>query len=829
MRDSIDFGIDLGTTNSAIAVVHDGEAQVIKNNDGWEYTPSAVWIPREGVTNVGRSARDRLHREMDNVHAEFKQEMGLEGAVRTFRKSGISLTPPQLSAEVLKSLRADAASRFGEPPRAAVITVPAAFRLHENNATSLAAELAGFGACPLVQEPTAAAFAYGFQNESADACWMVFDFGGGTFDAAVVSTHDGELRVLDHEGDPHLGGKLIDWAIVERVLAPAVAREFGLTDFTRDNPAWRLNFYRLKWAAEEAKISLSRNEKAVLYAEIDLGDGDTETFEYTLHRDEADRVAEPYYLRAINLCRAALSKANLHTGDIDRLLLVGGATLAPGLRERLADPVAGMGIELDHIQDPTTVVARGAAVFASTVPLAMPKVRPAAGEFSADLRYPLKTSLLTASVVGRVESAPPQDMTRFAIQLDNPDGMPPFRSAKVPLDAQGNFLVDVKLAEKTASTFTLLLVNDSGGTEKITPRSVKITHWPQEPGGQVLTNSIGLAEADRKFAPILRKGSRLPAKERATFYTTAALHRTDTTTFIKIPIVEGEQPVADRNLQVGLIEIWPKDVRIDLPQGSEVEVTIEVDESRRVTVVADVPLVDEQFEAEIDLTNVRARDTDDLERELTEVRRRIDELRDSAGRTGFRPALDKLDQIDGEQRVVLAETAVRAARSDAGSAAAADQRLRELQAELDGVEADVELPALREELDALIKRCRQLVDRLGNADDRTEFDEIARRASLARTADEIEAVLERAADLQTMLMKREGTFDIGLFFYFKENQHRMTSPARARALIGEGDRAIATEDFDALIGINQQLRQLWPADLQEPSAGVSSQRNGRGW
>src|SRR5690606_21360168 len=101
------------------------------------------------------------------------------------------------------------------------ITVPAAFRLHQNNATSEAAALAGFSTCQLVQEPTAAAFAFGFQNESTGACWMVFDFGGGTFDSAVVRTQDGELRVLDHAGDPHLGGKLIDWAIVERLLVPA--------------------------------------------------------------------------------------------------------------------------------------------------------------------------------------------------------------------------------------------------------------------------------------------------------------------------------------------------------------------------------------------------------------------------------------------------------------------------------------------------------------------------------------------------------------------------------------------------------------------------------
>lgn len=826
MSDTIDFGIDLGTTNSAIAVVRDGTVSVVKNNENWDYTPSAVWIPKPGVMQVGRRARDQIGVDVGNAHGEFKQEMGLDGAVRLFQRPGIPMTPQQLSAEVLKSLRTDAAHVYGEAPQAAVITVPAAFRLHQNNATSEAAELAGFGHCPLVQEPTAAAFAFGFQNESADACWMVFDFGGGTFDSAVVSTHDGELRVLDHAGDPHLGGKLIDWAIVERLLVPAVESSLGLRDLRRDNPLWQRNFIVLKAAAEEAKIALSRAETAQVLVDLDIGGGDKDTFEYTLRRDDADRVAEPYYLRAINLCREALTKAGLGPADVDRLLLVGGPTLTPGLRERLADPDAGLGIELDHSQDPSTVVARGAAVFASTVPLDRPKARPVAGEFSVDLRYPRTTSLRTVPVQGRFESTVKQDWTRFHVVLDNPTGTPPFRTPQISLDAQGTFVTEVQADERTKSTFTVLLVDAGGTRRKVTPATASITHVTNELGGQVLTNPIGLSEADGTFTPILHKGARLPAVASSTFYTTIALHRTDADAVIRIPIVEGERARADRNLRVGLIEIRPKDVRVDLPSGSEVEITIEVNDSRLVTVVADVPLVDEQFEAEIDLSQVKPPAVADLERELREVNGRLAKLRDDASTW----ARQKLDQLEDEQLLSLARDEVRAAATDPGSAAAADQRLRDVQAVLDEVEEERDLRALLEELDDEINHCRDLLDRKGAADDLLELADVERRAAdLRRTPERgaAEELVGRVVHLSTTVMKRDETFDIALFQNFRENLSRLSQPLRARALIAEGNLAIAEQNWRALPAVNQELAKLWPVGEPERSPGGVRSLNGR--
>ncbi|WP_279580961.1 Hsp70 family protein [Fodinicola feengrottensis] len=452
MRDTIDFGIDLGTTNSAIAVVDGGTLQVVKNHDQMDFTPSAIYLRTSSAVQVGAGALEYVYRDPDNAASEFKLEMGQANAGRDFVRAGVRLSPPQMSAEVLKSLRASAATKYGEPPEAAVITVPAAFALNQTNATNEAARLAGFTIdCPLLQEPTAAAFAYGLEDESDRATWMVFDLGGGTFDAAIVRKRDGEFQVINHSGDPYLGGKLIDWAIVDRVLAPAVASRFGLPDFHRDNPKWRMLFALLKGRAENAKVQLSTTDTAWIEVELPVAGG-REDFEYTLTRQELEKVAEPFYAQAIRLCRDALTEGGLGAADVDRLLLVGSPTMAPGLRKLLADPTEGLGITLDHSQDPSTVVARGAALFASRLRLQRPMVAPKADEFTVELAYEPVVTAARTIVGGRLHSSSTVDWTRFTVVLRG-SGTTSFDSGRLLLNAEGGFMTEVVVTPKETTRF----------------------------------------------------------------------------------------------------------------------------------------------------------------------------------------------------------------------------------------------------------------------------------------------------------------------------------------------------------------------------------------
>ena len=228
-RSTIDFGIDLGTTNSEIACMDRGELEVIKNAvTNSEVTPSVVKIDARGRLTVGQSAYNDLEYDRENVASEFKRWMGNpQHDTFTFRKSGQTLKAAQLSAEVLKVLKGSASARFGgEEINAAVITVPAMFLIPACEDTKAAAKLAGIDICPLLQEPVAAAMAYGYEAEKLSGNLLVFDLGGGTFDTTVLRAKEGRLVVSGHSGDDKLGGKEYDWALVE-VIAGKLRKEYG--------------------------------------------------------------------------------------------------------------------------------------------------------------------------------------------------------------------------------------------------------------------------------------------------------------------------------------------------------------------------------------------------------------------------------------------------------------------------------------------------------------------------------------------------------------------------------------------------------------------------
>ncbi|MFJ9031532.1 Hsp70 family protein [Streptomyces sp. NPDC102274] len=832
MRETIDFGIDLGTTNSAIAVAEDDGVRVIKNNDGWDYTPSAVWSPKEGVIHVGRRARERTEIDPDDAYAEFKLEMGVAGAHRRFGRAGISLSPEQLSAEVLKSLRQDVAHEYGYQPEAAVITVPASFALNQNNATGEAAALAGLGEhCPLVQEPTAAAIAYGVQDASDSAHWMVFDLGGGTFDAAVMSKRDGELQLIQHAGDPYLGGKLIDWALVDDLLAPAARRDLGLPDFTRNNPRWRKNFAKLKLEAENAKIALSRSAAMDISLDLDDGNGGTEPFEYTLTRGALDDLALPFYTRAIRLCRDALAESSLRPDHIDRLLLVGGATLSPGLRELLADPVEGPGILLDHSQDPTTVVARGAAVFARTVRLPRKPQKAAPGEFTVELNYSAQSVDTTdIPVSGRVNSGSTVDWSRFAVTLSNPEGRPPFRGPRTELSPDGGFYTEVTIDADTKSRFTVELTDASGTRQKLDGDSFSITHVAVVPGDAVLTGTLGIGKADGTFDPMLRKGTALPAMVTKTYRTTIALRRSEPDAVIRIPLLEGERGRADRNTRVGLLEIRPRDVRIDLPAQSEVEVTFEIQASNReVLVTADIPLVNQQFEATINRSELLAPEHGELADRLHDLEQRVRGLQDQAEEVHSEQARAQLEDLSEQKTLPQLRKEVDAAAVDTGAAVTSDRRIRDLEAQLDDIEEAIEIPGLQRELWDLLSACEDTIGQVGGGpSDRRELQNLRDRASSlgddASTAD-LRRLVKRAGELHIELLRRTDQWEYLVFNALVDLRDEMMSRAQADAAILEGRNAVAAGNRRALAGVNERLRRLLPPgvadEVERKTGGVN--------
>jgi len=471
---TIDFGIDLGTTNSAIARFAGVDAEVIKNNQGHETTPSAVWVDRRNRIHVGQAAKMRSEADPDNTCTEFKLRMGTSGMAKHFVAAGRSMEPEELSAEVLKSLRRDVAQRLERDITAAVITVPAAFELSACDATKRAAELAGLTQAPLLQEPIAAALASGFQSAADNTFWLVYDLGGGTFDAAVINLRDGEFNVVTHRGDNFLGGKLVDWQIVEQLLIPAITEQHPMTGLGRGNPRWFGTIAKLKQAAEQAKIQLSQLQVAEVALELTDEHGRQFDFYHDVHRADVERLFEPLIVRSINLCRTALSESGLGPGDIEKVLLVGGPTLSPYLRQRLADPREGLGIPLDHSQDPITVVARGAAIFAATQRLETPVAPPppAPGQYTVQLEYEPVGPDLQPFVGGRV-SGP--DLAGYSVELIRDDARDPWRSGRITLAPDGTFGVTLLAERGRPNTYRIELTDPTGTPHDITPSTLTYT------------------------------------------------------------------------------------------------------------------------------------------------------------------------------------------------------------------------------------------------------------------------------------------------------------------------------------------------------------------
>jgi molecular chaperone DnaK len=263
-RTKIDYGIDLGTTNSGIARMENGEPIIKKTDTLKDTMSSCISFNKKQSTLAGDAAVNALKAdklkamkdfkaESSNTFIEFKRTMGTD---KTYSSSNMNkeFTSEELSAEVLKKLKSFITD---EEIKSIVITVPAKFTINQKDATSRAAKLAGFEHCELLQEPIAASMAYGLDSTSKDGLWLVFDFGGGTFDAALLKVEDGIMKVIDTEGDNYLGGKNIDYAIVDEIIIPYLQKNFSIDSIINDDVKREVLRDAMKHYAEEAKIQLS--------------------------------------------------------------------------------------------------------------------------------------------------------------------------------------------------------------------------------------------------------------------------------------------------------------------------------------------------------------------------------------------------------------------------------------------------------------------------------------------------------------------------------------------------------------------------------------------
>lgn len=816
-RTTIDFGIDLGTTNSAIALLKVVVSEIIKNNADADITPSAVSIDKRGAVQVGQRAKNRIIDASGDAYMEFKRRMGTDQAY-LFKSSGKTLKPEELSAEVLKSLRADVAQRLGENIEAAVITVPAAFELHQCDATRKAAQLAGFKSSPLLQEPVAAALAYGFQSNTEKAYWLVYDFGGGTFDAAVLKAEEGGITVVNHGGDNFLGGSDIDWAIVERLLVPKLLAEQTLDAFNRGNSRWRQAFSKLKRAAEIAKIDLSRAESTVTdVCRFTTEQGNEIEFECELTRAEIAKVAEPFILRSAEICKRVLAEKNLERDAISRVILVGGPTLAPYFRDLLASHLQ---MPLDCSVDPLTVVAKGAAIFAGTQKLEMAAPVATASTFAVDLKYKPVGQDESPMVGGRITGAGVTDFAGFTLEFVNAKSQ--WRSGKISIRPDGVFVADLHADRGERNTFLIEFRNASGAAQKITPSELSYTVGAVVEE-QPLIHSMGISLRTNGYEKLFEKGRGLPLKTTRSFRTVEVLKR-QSENKIRIPVVEGEQELADRNRLVGCLEIRGTDVHRDLPAGSDVEVTLRLDESRIITVNAFIPLLDEEFEAKLDLRR-HGPSCEDLIRDFDAEMSRFAKLAEKVASTPNERYEKLLKEIDESELLREVRESLASAEGDPDAAGKCEKRLLELKLKIDEASNQLEWPALVSAAREWVAHIKKLAEHGGQPQGVHRAKEFS--AQVEELVEQEQPALLRKKNQEASKVYYEiAAAQPGWWVYqfdeMKAQLSQLKDPDRSRVLVEQGEECVAKNNISALQNVVTQLWDLLPPELGRDPRGYQS-------
>jgi molecular chaperone DnaK len=376
MENTINFGIDLGTTNSAIAKFIKGEVIIFSNPQdyGRNTLPSVVSYKKDKII-VGNKAKEFLEKDPKSVVGVFKRKMG---TAESFKIKSIneSKTPIELSAQVLKELKTFV--NTGDNLDAVVITIPASFDTIQSNATKEAGIQAGFKQVVLLQEPIAASLAYANmkkEREMKDGQWLVYDLGGGTFDVALIQIKDGEMKVLDHEGDNFLGGADFDQMIVEKFVIPKISEEYNFSNLEDEMKSasgkFNAKYYVLLRRAEEAKITLSSKTSSEIVVDgFEDEDGKEVDMEITITRSEFNDLIKSNIDGTIEMIKQILTRNSLKPSDLQFNLMVGGSTYIPYVRSRVEEVLQ---IPVNCEIDPTTAVAVGAAYYAATKPKELEK------------------------------------------------------------------------------------------------------------------------------------------------------------------------------------------------------------------------------------------------------------------------------------------------------------------------------------------------------------------------------------------------------------------------------------------------------------------------
>ena len=819
----ITIGIDLGTTNSAAAVNYNNKTEIVKNSAGSDYTPSVFGIDKSGNKIVGVKAYDRLYKsssdeEIKNNKAEVKRLMGT-GETIHFARINSDLTPEDVSAEILKSLKGDVARKYNELSLvAAVITIPAHFSALQAEATKRAGQSAGFKHVVLLQEPIAAAMAYGFEK-SDNENWLVYDLGGGTFDVALISSKDSSLTVLGHGGDNFLGGKDFDLKIIDEVIKPGILNKYKLTNFDRSSKKYAAIFNQLKYKAETAKIELSQYPNTTIEIE-DIGKDENGKEIYVsidINRDQFEEIIAPHVAKTIQLVKKTLKDSGVSQSSVSKIMLVGGPTQIPYVRKALEDELK---IKVDGTSDPLTVVAKGASIFglSQRVPTDILNEgrETVKDEMNVTLNYDTMTSEEDQFITGIVEDLSDKEGD-FFVQIQSDSGV--YTSSKIKLK-NGKFSDTIAIEKAKTNTYWLYLFDDNGSTIPMFPDSFSVTHG-LTPGGAPIPHDVGVIYAKKGFDSgsqmievidrYFEKNSVPPLKKTNSYKTVMKLEKSKENS-LPIKVYEGESTNPKYNEVITTLYIDGKKLPYDLPEASEVDITIKIDESRTVSVEAHIPSIELTLNVRVD-TYKQSIDVAELEEELAAQKERLKSIKKNVSEEEYEQLENTIDDLGNN---------IKNAKHDNDDKNKAERDSRELNNRLESLEQSKELPQLKDEFNEKIKNAKEIITELDDGtaknevqSDLTVLEEEGEKALKANDKTMLLRVNEQIEELTFRTVFQNPAAWVHMLNQIKDKRNELTNQTDANYFIDKADRAINDEDVDELKRCVRNLLDLLPKETQD--------------
>lgn len=814
----INYGIDLGTTNSLISKFNAGKVEVFKNPRGHkEGLPSVVGFRQDKIL-VGDKAREYSNKDPKNVISRFKRKMG---TTETYRIDTInsSKSPEELSSLVLKELKGFIHS--GETIDSAVITIPASFDTIQSNATKEAGNLAGFDNVILLQEPIAASLSYANKdnsNELKNSQWIVYDLGGGTFDVALVKIIEGELTIVDHEGDNFFGGTDLDALIVEHIVVPQLESKgtFAnlLNEMKSSTGRYEKEWYRFLNAAEDAKIELSSDKSTEIEYVLDDDNGNEVEGIITFTRSDFEKLIKDKVTETTQMLKKILTRQSIQPQDLKFVLMVGGSTFIPFIRQHVEEV---MGIPINTDIDPTNAITVGAAFFAGS------KKKETVTKKTIDNKSNIKVraiyernsqdseEMFSAKIEG--------DIAGMTYRIISADGA--FDSGSKELKTRIH--EDLPLREGEYNLFEFNILNSLGNQVQHAQEQVQIAQGKYSVAGQMLPEDLCLVKddlilKDTKLDCIFEQNAVLPSRASQTVEAGKTVLKDSEQDVIRVMVVEGS---SDNhylsNKPIGTLEISGANIKRDLLKGTEIDLTFELSESRDLTISAYLNGTGQEF-SQVFNPKKREVSPQTLGTEIIMLEEMIHKEQEEAAENKNYNMEENLGKSLKDVQTLMLDAGEIPEDSVTDEKFQLEDKKRKLAQQVHQLTSSKRVDAAKQDYQELKGSVSKLIQENGNDHEKHQVRQVIGREQvflMSNNPNTIEAATDELGSIQYKILMRMPNYLVHMFELLVESRVSMNDQIQAKNLIENGIHLIESESWDDLRIVIGRLWDLVPEKERE--------------